>query len=94
MTNLLETIDTLTEALNRGFTAVVFMDFAKAFDKVSHKALIAKLEAYGFGGKLLVWLRDFLNGRKQRVVMGEHSSNWLVILSGIPHWVIALYNIH
>ena len=32
LTNLLETIDTLTEALNRRLTSVIiFMDFAKAF---------------------------------------------------------------
>ena len=45
MTNLLETLDMLTEALNRGFCAVlVFLDFAKAFDRVLHEVLLITLE--------------------------------------------------
>jgi hypothetical protein len=85
VTNLLETIDTITEAMNRGFSSVVvFMDFAKAFDKVSHRALIKKLEAYGFRGKLLEWLNDFLVGRRQSAVMDDTVSDWLNVLSGVP----------
>ena len=57
MTNFLETIDVITEAKNCGFSAaLVFMDFAKAFDRVCHRGLIKKLEAYGFHGNLLAWL--------------------------------------
>ena len=59
-------------------------DFAKAFDKVSHRALIKKLELYGFKGKLFIWLKDFLTYRKQRVVIGDESSEWLDVLSGVP----------
>ena len=66
LTNLLETIDCISEAWNCGFSSVVvFMDFAKAFDKVCHRALIRKLKAYGFSGCLLDWLTDFLIGRKK-----------------------------
>jgi hypothetical protein len=37
--NLLETLDIITEASSRGFTSIiVFLDFAKAFDKESHQA--------------------------------------------------------
>ena len=58
LTNLLETIDTITEARNCGFlAAVVFMDFVKAFDRVCHRALIRKLEAYGFHGTYQVEYR-------------------------------------
>ena len=75
----------ITDAINNGLaTIVVFMDFAKAFDKVSHRALIVKLEGYGFAGNLLSWLKDFLSGRKQRVVMGEVVSDWMDVLSGVP----------
>jgi hypothetical protein len=85
LSNLLETIDTISDALNNGLTSiVVFMDFAKAFDKVSHRALITKLELYGFTGNLILWLKDFLVGRKQRVVMGEVVSDWKDVLSGVP----------
>ena len=60
------------------------MDFAKAFDKVSHRALLMKLELYGFDGMLVNWIKDFLTGRRQRVVMGEAVSDWLDVFSGVP----------
>ena len=85
LTNLLETIDLATEALNRGFLAVlVFLDFAKAFDKLSHRALQLKLELLGFDDHLLKWLADFLKDRRQRVVLGEAMSSWLDVISGVP----------
>ena len=59
MTNLIETLDIVSEALYRGFSAsVVFLDFLKAFDKVPHSLLLLKLEAYGFRGNLLRWLTN------------------------------------
>ena len=84
-TNLLEALDIVTDAASHGFsTIMVFLDFAKAFDKVSHKALISKLEAYGFSGLLLQWLKEFLSDRKQRVVLGQASSSWSTVTSGVP----------
>ena len=52
-------------------------------DKVPHKRLILKLEAYGICGNLLEWIRDFLSKRRQRVVLGEHVSEWEEITSGV-----------
>ena len=47
-TNLLETMDLITEAINLGFIVdLILLDFAKAFDKVSHAKLIHKLTACG-----------------------------------------------
>ena len=46
---------------------VIFLDFAKAFDKVPHKRLLTKLEAHGLGGKVLRWIEAWLTGRMQRV---------------------------
>ena len=60
------------------------MDFKKAFDKVPHERLLRKVEAYGIGGPLLGWIRSFLTGRKQRVRVGEDSSKWTQVTSGIP----------
>ena len=56
----------------------------KAFDKVPHERLLKKVEAYGIGGPLLGWMRSFLTGRKQRVRVGEDSSKWTQVTSGIP----------
>ena len=48
MTNLLETLDIITDAVNKGKSVdLVLLDFAKAFDKVSHEKLLLKHVAYG-----------------------------------------------
>ena len=66
ITNLLETLDTITDAVNKGYSVdLVLLDFAKAFDKVSHEKLIFKLEAYGVNSMLVKWVRGFLSNRKQ-----------------------------
>lgn len=68
----------------RGAIDVAFLDFAKAFDKVSHPHLFNKLQSYGIKGQLLEWLNNFLLGRKQRVVINGYESNWLEVTSGVP----------
>jgi len=42
---------------------IIYFDFAKAFDSVSHPKLVHKLRAYGFCGRLLYILSDFLADR-------------------------------
>ena len=63
---------------------VILLDFAKAFDKVSHAHLLVKLPHYGIKGQMLNWIRDFLTSRKQRVVIEGHSSDWLNVTCGVP----------
>ena len=63
---------------------VIFLDFAKAFDKVSHAHLLVKLQCYGIKGQILNWIRDFLTSRRQRVVIEGHSSHWLNETSSVP----------
>ena len=85
MTNLLETIDSITSELAIGQPVdVVYLDFAKAFDTVPHRQLILKLKAYGIDEKLCAWVTDFLRDRRQRVVMGEYESEWMDVTSGVP----------
>ena len=61
---------------------VAYFDYAKAFDKVSHRLLKLKLRAYGIGGKLMEWIEAWLKERKQRVVVGNAKSPWLEVVSG------------
>ena len=83
-TNLLETIDLLTKLLaDKESFDLLLLDFAKAFDVVSHQRLLIKLEAYGINGNLLLWLKAFLKNRRQRVVLGDHFSNWVEVISGV-----------
>ena len=72
-----------TEMVDNGNSVdVAYFDYAKAFDKVSHRLLLLKLSRYGIDGNLLAWLRDYLDGRKQRVVVGNSKSSWLEVISG------------
>jgi len=63
---------------------ILYFDFKKAFDKVSHERLLIKLKAYGITGKLLDWKRSFLQGRKQRVSLDGAKFSWTDVLSGVP----------
>ena len=60
------------------------MDFQKAFDSVPHRRLLGKLESYGIQGDTLGWIEAFLTGRKQKVVINGHSSEWTDVKSGVP----------
>ena len=78
-------MDLVTEAINLGFIVdLILLDFAKAFDKVSHAKLIHKLTAWGVNSILVRWIRAFLTNRRQRVVIGDNYSCWEEVLSGVP----------
>ena len=85
MRNLLETLDIITDAVNKGKSVdLVLLEFAKAFDKVSREKLLLKLEAYGIDSKLVRWVKGFLSNRRQRVVIGDNSSEWVEVTSSVP----------
>lgn len=46
---------------------VIYLDFAKAFDKVPHSILAAKLETCRIGGKVLRWVNKLAGDRRQKV---------------------------
>ena len=63
---------------------MVFLDAAKAFDKVWHEGLLFKLKQLGIEGALLSWLSSYLTNRKQRVVMNGAHSTWAFLEAGVP----------
>ena len=64
-TNLIEYLDTLTSLVDAGHDVdVIYLDFAKAFDKVPHRRLLQKLEAHGISGHVLQWIGCWLGGRR------------------------------
>jgi hypothetical protein len=84
-TNLLEFLETLTRMVDEGSAMnVIFLDFAKAFDKVPHRKLLAQLEAHGVEGRVLRWIGSWLVDRKQRAVLNGALSGWQRVLSGVP----------
>ena len=62
----------------------VYLDFAKAFDKIDHSILINKLKHIGVGGKLLSIMEDYLSNHKQYVEINSTASDLLLVLSGVP----------
>ena len=89
LTQLLSHIDTILQNLQNDMdTDVIYLDYAKAFDKVDHQILLQKLFIYGIRGKLLFWLQSYLSGRTQTVVVnGQHSYPEKVV-SGVPQGTV------
>jgi hypothetical protein len=82
---LLQTMDHWMDAWDRGHEVdVAFLDFRKAFDTVPHKRLLQKVAYFGIQGLILTWIQEILLGRVQRVVLGEHYSEWVQVSSGVP----------
>ena len=46
-----------------------------------HLRLLEKCKGLGMDGKLLEWIRVWMEGRKQRVVLNEEASEWSEVLS-------------
>jgi len=85
LTNLLVFMEEVTNYIDSGYPVdVIYLDFQKAFDKVPHRRLITKIEAHGIGGEVLRWIQSWLQGRRQRVVLGKQMSDWQDVLSGVP----------
>ena len=51
---------------------------------VLYKRLLKKLKWYGFNGKLLLWIEDFLTDRQMSVSVNGAYSNWAMVTSGVP----------
>ena len=64
---------------------VLFIDFQEAFDSISDKILIHKLEHnYGIKGNLLDWVRDYLSERNQYTIVNGELSDQAYVASGVP----------
>ena len=85
LSQLLSHFDKILKGLERGEDVhVVYLDFAKAFDKVDFGVVLKKLKSLGIRGKLGRWIHCFLTGRTQRVVVGGASSSVKEVISGVP----------
>ena len=62
----------------------LFLDFEKAFNTVDYDILINKLEKYGFRGKFLNLLKNYLINRVQFVSDGIINSSFEKITCGVP----------
>ena len=67
---------------------IILLDFAKAFDKVPHIRLLHKLDYYGIRGGTLSWIKEFLSGRSQQVVLEGQKSSQKEVLSGVSQGTV------
>jgi hypothetical protein len=63
---------------------VIYTDFAKAFDTVLHRVLVAKLESIGFHSSFLRWIASYLRDRKCFVKIDGQVSGSFFASSGVP----------
>ena len=85
LTNLLSYLELITKNIDEGnIVDAVYLDFAKAFDKVPHQRLLLKLKNHGISGNILQWISSWLYNRRQCVQLKGSKSEWLWVSSGVP----------
>ena len=85
LSQLLAHYDRITKLMEEGHDVdIVYVDFAKAFDKVDINIAMNKIQALGINGRLAEWIHCFLTQRKQQVVVNSAKSSAREVISGVP----------
>ena len=69
---------------NKKCVDIIYIDFAKAFDVVSHEKLLFKLKSYDISNKIIKWFYNFLSNRSQITRVKNSFSNSSIVKSGVP----------
>ena len=85
ITQLINTTTDWANTLNnKSQTDIIFLDFCKAFDKISHKIILSKLHHYGIQNHTLSWKGAFLSSRTQTTVVNGVHPSYVEVTSGVP----------
>ena len=63
----------------------IIFNLSKAFDKINHAILVAKLKADGFSLNALKIINSYLNNRKQKVQTNDKFSSESTVITGVTH---------
>ena len=88
---LLDVYDNMMTSLSnnpKSSVDMIYLDYAKAFDKVDHGVLLNKLKNFGICGKQGEWLHSFLTNRRQHVRIPGGVSKGDNVLSGVPQGTV------
>lgn len=89
LTQLLQHFEKIFANLANGEdTDTLYLDYAKAFDKVDHELLLKKMILYGFPPNIVRWVSSFLVGRYQTVVFKGVHSKKAPVISGVPQGTV------
>lgn len=82
---ILKVNDDIVRGYDQGkITALVLLDYSKAFDTMNHRLLLAKLKYYGFYNTSLCLMTSYLSNRQQRVFLNNLTSNSKTLDAGVP----------
>ena len=62
----------------------MFLDFSKAFEKISYKFILSKLHYYGIRNQTLSWIGASLSNSTQTTVVNGVHSSYVEVTSGVP----------
>ena len=85
LSQLVQHYDKIVKAMEEGINVdVIYLDYAKAFDKLDFNIMLKKLWKMGIRGRVYAWIRSFLSGRHQTVHVKGSKSDPEPVISGVP----------